>query len=95
MYGYHLNIYEIKNCGIHGIYIIRQYKFFNKAGYGSDGHKTVPISTLTKNGVVARESVRSVILITAFKDILVLGADVHINFLMEPNHEKLYLIVVS
>ena len=65
--------------------------FRRKARYCADGHKTAAPSSLTYSTVVARDSVRIMLLVAALNDISIAGADIQNAFLTAPNREKNFL----
>ena len=65
--------------------------FRHKARFCADGHKTSATSSVTYSTVVARDSVRVMLLIAALNDLSIMGADVQNAFLMAPKKgENLY-----
>ena len=67
--------------------------FRRKARYCADGHKTGAPASVTYSTVVARDSVRILLLIAALLNSLdVLGADVQNAFLTAPNKGKCWII---
>jgi len=69
--------------------------FRRKARYCADGHKTGAPASVTYSTVVARDSVRILLLVAALNDLDVLGADVQNAFLTAPNKEKCWMIAGS
>ena len=65
--------------------------FRRKARYCADGHKTSVPTAVTYSTVVARDSVRIMLLIAALNNLKVKGADVQNAFLTAPNKERCYL----
>ena len=66
--------------------------FRRKARYCADGHKTGAPASVTYSTVVARDSVRILLLIAALNELDVLGADVQNAFLTAPNKEKCWMV---
>ena len=66
--------------------------FRRKARYCADGHKTGAPASVTYSTVVARDSVRILLLIAALNELDVLGADVQNAFLTAPNKERCWMI---
>jgi hypothetical protein len=66
--------------------------FRRKARYCADGHKTGASASVTYSTVVARDSVRILLLVAALNDLYVLGADVQNAFLTAPNKEKCWMV---
>jgi hypothetical protein len=66
--------------------------FRRKARFCADGHKTGAPASVTYSTVVARDSVRILLMIAALNDLDVLGADVQNAFLTAPNKEKCWMI---
>jgi hypothetical protein len=66
--------------------------FRRKARFCADGHKTGAPASVTFSIVVARDSVRILLLIAALNELEVLGADVQNAFLTAPNKEKCWMI---
>ena len=66
--------------------------FRRKARFCADGHKTGAPASVTYSTVVARDSVRILLLIAALNELEVLGADVQNAFLTAPNKEKCWMI---
>ena len=66
--------------------------FRRKARYCADGHKTGVPTAMTYSSVVARDSVRIMLLIAGLNGLNVKSADVKNAFLTAPNKEKCWLI---
>ena len=66
--------------------------FRRKARFCADGHKTGAPASVTYSTIVARDSVRILLLIAALNDLDLLGADVQNAFLMAPNKEKCWMV---
>lgn len=65
--------------------------FRRKARFCADGHKTGAPAAITYSTVVARDSVRILLLIAALNDLPLKGADVKNAFLSAPNLEKVWI----
>jgi hypothetical protein len=65
--------------------------FRRKSRFCADGHKTKPSASVTYSTVVARDSVRLILLIAALNGLNVLGSDVQNAFLTAPNKEKCWI----
>ena len=65
--------------------------FRRKARYVSDGHKTSPPASVTYSTVVARDSVRIMLLAAALNNLDVQCADVQNAYLNADNKEKVWL----
>lgn len=65
--------------------------FRRKARCCADGHKTSTPTSMTHSTVVARDSVRTMLLIVALNEIELKGADVKNAFLSSPNKERCWL----
>ena len=66
--------------------------FRRKARFCADGHKTGAPASVTYSTVVARDSVRILLLIAALNDLDLLGADVQNAFLTAPNKDKCWMV---
>lgn len=65
--------------------------FRRKARFVADGHKTKHPNAVTYSTVVARDSVRIMLLIASLNDLDIRGADIQNAFLTAPNREKNFL----
>jgi len=73
----------------HVVYDVKLAENFRrKARFCADGHKLETPAFLTCSTVVARDSVRTMLLIAALNDLDSQGADVQNAFLSAPNREK-------
>ena len=76
----------------HLVFDIRLGEIFRrKARYCADGHKTSTPSSITYSTVVARDSVRIILLTAALNDVQVMAADVNNAFLTASNKEKIWI----
>lgn len=66
--------------------------FRRKARYVADGHKTTAPASMTYSTVVARDSVRILLMIAALNDLDLQAADIQNAFLTAPNLEKCYMV---
>ena len=66
--------------------------FRRKARYCADGHKVETPAFLTYSTVVARDSVRIILMVAALNDLEIKGADIQNAFLSAPNLEKHWMI---
>ena len=65
--------------------------FRRKARYVGDGHKTKTPSSVTYSSVVARDSVRILLMIAALNDLDIEGADIANVYLTAPCREKVWI----
>ena len=75
----------------HMIFTVKM-DFTRKARFVAGGHTTKPPSSITYSSVVARDSVRIVLMLAALHGVDVLAADVGNAYLNAPCREKIYCI---